>query len=76
MAKKKKLPISKIGDILLELEVVLDKMCDQGLQLGDILSLVHNHIHVHRQDAVEIYTDDNSHPVFQYTHQDYIKKGK
>ena len=63
---------SKIGDVLLDLEIVLDKMCDQGLQLGDILALVHSHIHSHRKDAVEVYTEDNSNPVMKYGHKDQI----
>jgi hypothetical protein len=67
--KKKK---ETIGDVLLELETVLDKMCDQGLQLGDIHALVHSHIWTHRQDAIEIYEKDNSRPVFRYGHKDQI----
>lgn len=63
---------AKIGDTLLDLEVVLDKMCDQGLQLGDILSLVYSHVWVHRQDAIEVYTDDNSRPIMKYGHKDQI----
>jgi hypothetical protein len=62
----------KIGDVLLELEVVLDKMCDQGLQLGDILALVNSHIAVHRPDAIEVYTADGSSPVLKYGHKDHI----
>lgn len=61
-----------IGDTLLHLENVLDDMCNQGLQLGDILALVHSHIWVHRPDAIETYTKDNSHPVFKYCHKDEI----
>jgi hypothetical protein len=64
--------LRKIGDVLLELEIVLDKMCDQGLQLGDIHALVHSHIWAHRQDAIEIYEEDNSRPVFKYGHKDQI----
>ena len=64
--------IKKIGDTLLELEIVLDDMCDQGLQLGDILALVHAHIWVHRKDAVEVYTADKSNPVFKYGHKDQV----
>ena len=66
--KKKK----SIGNTLLDLEAVLDEMCDQGLQLGDIHALVHSHIWAHRQDAVEVYEEDNSRPVFKYGHKDQI----
>lgn len=63
MSKKK---IRPIGKILLDLEVLLDEMCDQGLQLGDILSLVHSQIQVHRQDAIEVYDDDGTSPIMYY----------
>ena len=59
-----------IGDVLLELEIVLDKMCNHGLQLGDILALAWVHIWVHRKDAVEVFKSDGSHPVFKYEHKD------
>lgn len=61
-----------IGDILLELEIVLDKMCNHGLQLGDILALVYNHIWVHRSDAIEVYEEDNSNPIMKYGHKDHV----
>lgn len=60
----------KIGNILLELEVVLDKMVNQGLQLGDILALVKAHCEIHRQDCIEEYID-GTRPVFYYGHKDY-----
>jgi len=46
-----------IGDILLELEAVIDKMADSGLQWGDIIGLVYFHLMIHRPDAQEEYTD-------------------
>ena len=58
--------MSKVGDILLDLEVVLDKLADQGLQMGDILALVHSHLLVHRPDVVEVYDADGSSPQFFY----------
>jgi len=62
--KKKR---ERLGDILLDLEKVLDRMVDQhDLQWGDVLALVHQHLQVHRPDAQETYEDDNSHPVFYY----------
>jgi len=59
-----------VGDILLDLEIVLDKLYDQGLQLGDVLGIVYTHTHVHRKDAVEVYTEDDSNPVLKYGHKD------
>lgn len=44
----------KIGDVLCELEKVLDKMIDaHGLQHGDILSLIDSHLTSHRRDCKE-----------------------
>lgn len=51
---------------MLELESVLDRMADQGMQWGDILALTHSHLQVHRPDAQEVYEEDGSHPVFRY----------
>lgn len=65
---KKKQPI---GDILLELEVVLDKMYDQGMQLGDVLGIVLLQTQAHRQDAIEEY-EDGSHPILKYGHKDQV----
>jgi hypothetical protein len=66
MAKKKE----TVGDILLDLEVVLDKLYDNGLQLGDVLGIVYTQTHAHRMDAVETYNKDNTHPVLSYHHKD------
>jgi len=64
MSKKKK--IRKLGDILLDLEEVLDEMVDShDLQWGDILSLIHGHLVSHRPDAQEEYLDKTS-PVYYY----------
>lgn len=57
----------KFGDILLDMEVLLDEMIDDHeLQWGDILNLIHGHLQIHRLDAKEIYEEDDSSPVFQY----------
>jgi hypothetical protein len=57
---------AKLGDLLLELEVVLDKMVDQhDLQWGDILALVKQHLEVHRPDAQEEYVGGGN-PEFYY----------
>ena len=55
----------KIGDILLDLEVILDEMCDQGLQWGDILALIHQQLTTHRQDAQEEFVE-GGHPIYYY----------
>jgi hypothetical protein len=56
----------KLGELLLDLEKVLDEMIDHhDLQWGDILSLVYGHLQVHRPDAQEQYVDGGS-PVFYY----------
>jgi hypothetical protein len=57
----------KFGDILLDMEVLLDEMIDEhDVQLGDILNLIHGHIQIHRQDCIEIYEEDDSSPIFAY----------
>lgn len=56
----------KLGDVLLDLEVILDEMVDShDLQFGDILNLVHGHLVIHRPDAREEYTAGGN-PVFKY----------
>ena len=55
-----------IGDILLDLEVVLNKMVEQGLQVGDILHLVYGQLSVHNPEAFEVYEEDGSSPEFSY----------
>ena len=65
MSNKRKKP-RKTGEILLDLEVLIDELVDgQELQWGDILNLVHGHLVVHRPDAQEQYVDGDS-PVFYY----------
>ena len=55
----------KTGDVLLDIEPLIDELVDQGLQLGDILALVRSHIEIHRPDAIEIYLDGSS-PEYKY----------
>ncbi len=58
--------IRPLGDILLDLEEILDEMVDnQEMEWGDILSLIHGHLVSHRPDAQEEYVDGDS-PVFYY----------
>lgn len=49
-----------------DLEKVLEKMTDtHGMQLGQILSEIHNWVLVHRPGAIEEYTE-GGHPEFYY----------
>lgn len=62
MATKKR----TVGDIFLDLEVLLDELVDKhGFQWGDILYWVWGHLMVHRPDAREEY-DAGGHPEFNY----------
>lgn len=56
----------KMGDILLELEKVIDSMDKQGLQLGDILALVKSHIEIHNPHMIEQYEDGSGSPEYYY----------
>lgn len=63
MAKKK---IRRAGDVLLDLEVLLDELVDDhDLQWGDILSIIYGHLVSHRPDAQEEYVDGGN-PIFYY----------
>lgn len=55
----------KLGKVLLDMEPLLDEMCDHGLQMGDILALVKAHLEIHRPDCIEEYTDGDS-PEYYY----------
>jgi hypothetical protein len=56
----------KLGDILLDLESIIDEMVDDhDLQWGDIFNLVRGHLEVHRPDAQEEYTEGGN-PTFYY----------
>ena len=56
----------KFGDILLDLEVILDEMVDShDAQWGDVLNLVYGHLVIHRPDAREEYIE-GGHPEFYY----------
>jgi hypothetical protein len=60
------------GDVLLEFEIVLNKLYDRGLQLGDVLGIAFTQTWAHRMDAVETYTSDDSHPILKYGHKDEV----
>lgn len=58
--------IRPLGDILLDLEKVLDEMVDDhDVQWGDILNLVRGHLEIHRPDAQEQYVEGGN-PEFYY----------
>lgn len=62
--------LRKMGDIMLDLETVLEEMVDQQeLQKYEILHLVSGWIDAHRPDAIEEY-EDGTHPVFYYGPKD------
>ena len=62
-----KKPSRAFGDILLDLEILLDEMIDDhDVQFGDILNLIYGHLVIHRPDAREVYEDDGSSPILSY----------
>lgn len=65
---KKKLnkKIRPAGEILLDLETILDELIDDhGFQWGDTLSVIYGHLMVHRPDAQEEYLNGEN-PKFYY----------
>lgn len=66
--------IRKVGDILLEMEPLIQELVDHELQWGDILNLIRGYLEIHSSEAQEEYLD-GTHPVFFYGHKnDKIKK--
>lgn len=55
----------KMGDILLDLEEILEELVDHDLQWGDILALVYSWLVIHAPGAQEKYLD-NSSPNYYY----------
>ena len=61
--KKKLRPL---GDILLDLEPLIDELTDQhSLQWSDILALIHVYLTVHHPENQEEYLD-GSNPIWYY----------
>jgi len=56
----------QVGDITLDMEPLLLEMAEQGLQWGEILSLIHAYLMIHCPDSQEVYTADGSSPIFYY----------
>lgn len=54
-----------LGDILIEMEPLMNEVMDQGLQWSDFLALMHAWLMVHRPGDREEYTD-GGHPIFYY----------
>lgn len=63
MTKKPK--TRPIGEILLEMEPLLNEAMDHGIQWGDMLALIHVWLQVHRPGDREKYIE-GGHPVFSY----------
>lgn len=62
MKKNKKL--RKLGDIMLDMEPLLEELVDsQDLQKGEILALIDWWVNIHRPEAIEQYMD-GSNPIF------------
>lgn len=74
----KKPEIRELGEILLELEPLLDEMImDHGMQWGDVMGLIRAHLEIHLPCGREEYEDGDS-PMFYYGPQikvDIKKKG-
>lgn len=67
MAKVKK--IRPMGEIRCELEELYDEIIDtHDQQIGDEVGWLHEHLKMHRPDAMEEFTD-NTRPVFFYGHE-------
>jgi hypothetical protein len=60
--KKKTRPL---GEILLEMEMLLNEAMNHGLQWGDMLALVHSWLMIHRPGDREEYTEGGN-PEFYY----------
>lgn len=63
--KKNKVKIQPLGDLMLELEEVLDKISAHDLQWGEILGLVKSYLEIHRPDLREEYVN-GGHPMYYY----------
>lgn len=64
MKKNKLRPLGQITD---DLEPLICELIDQHkLQMHEVLALIHGYIQCHFPEAIEIYEDDGSNPVFRY----------
>lgn len=66
MRGKRKKTIRPLGQIFLDLEVLIDEAIeDHELQWGDLIWWLFGHLRIHRPDAQEEYLD-GTHPVLKY----------
>lgn len=70
--KKKKL--RPLGEILLDLEPLLFELADHDVQKGDALALISSWIDIHCPQMIEVYTADDSSPLFFYGHIESLEK--
>ena len=62
--------LRKLGDVLLDLEPLLDEMVEQHeLQLGDVISLISSNLKMHNPGCLEEFLD-GSNPILFYGHKD------
>lgn len=57
--------LRKLGDILLDMEPLINEAMDHNLQYGDFLALMYQYLLIHRPDDQEVYLDDTN-PEFYY----------
>lgn len=55
-------------------DVISEMILDHDMQKGEILSLISGYIDVHFEDAIEVYEDDNSSPIFFYGSKNELVK--
>jgi len=74
--RKKKQRIRPMGEILLEMEPLIQEAMDShDLQWGDMMGLMHHYLMVHYPNAMEKYVDGTS-PVYYYGHEDNLNGRK
>lgn len=62
---KQSAKIRKLGDVLLDMEPLLEELIEHELQWGDILFLIYGWLQIHNPQAQEEYLD-GSRPEFKY----------
>ena len=53
------------GEILLDMEPLIQELMEHDIQHGDLISLIHVYLTVHYPNAIEVYEDGSS-PVLKY----------
>lgn len=73
MKKTKPTKIRPLGEILLEMEPLIQEAMDKhDLQWGDMMGLLHHYLMIHYPFSKEVYEDGSS-PVYVYGHKDFVK---